>query len=180
MSMASVIHTSTGVKPSASEQAGTFRDGLLPDIAGKLDAYLGPRFACLEEAKDVAEYYESKVPKGKALNKGIGKGDNNKPHRSSEVCRHFLKGTCKYGDRCQFAHTMNRSPQVKSPSSTGVSTQNSRPSGICHQFLQSGTCNRDRCLFRHERDNVPMTSKPTATRTVKSSTEPAMVVIDDL
>ncbi|KAF4681713.1 hypothetical protein FOZ63_004929, partial [Perkinsus olseni] len=178
-SMASVIYTSTGIKPSSTEQAGTFRDGLQPEIAGKLDSYLGPRFACLEEAKDVAEYYESKLQKGKAHSKGAGKVDNkSKPQKWSEVCRHFLRGTCSFGDRCRFSHTVGSSPQqVKPTSSTGSSTQNGRPSGICHQFFQTGTCNRDRCLFRHERPSAPTAPKPTPT--TKSSTEPAMVVIDD-
>ncbi|KAF4673804.1 hypothetical protein FOL47_010063 [Perkinsus chesapeaki] len=93
-SLASIIHISTGSKPSEVDQAGAFRDGLAPSIYDKVDNFLGPRYVCFEEAKEVAEYYEFKVTKGnsKARNKIAPKNDKNKSHKVMETCRHFLRG----------------------------------------------------------------------------------------
>eukprot|EP00746_Dinoflagellata_sp_MGD_P153497 gnl/MRDRNA2_/MRDRNA2_84276_c0_seq8.p1 gnl/MRDRNA2_/MRDRNA2_84276_c0~~gnl/MRDRNA2_/MRDRNA2_84276_c0_seq8.p1 ORF type:complete len:373 (-),score=65.36 gnl/MRDRNA2_/MRDRNA2_84276_c0_seq8:560-1678(-) len=62
----------------------------------------------------------------------------------TKICKHFLKGTCRYGDKCGFAHSddaINEKPNL-------VKTT------MCSRF-QKGCCWKgESCQFAHGRDEL--------------------------
>lgn len=63
------------------------------------------------------------------------------------VCYDFLRGTCTFGDRCNFAHAESRAMR----SGKALERKKQR---VCEQFAKSGgrACKfGDQCLFSHDR-----------------------------
>jgi hypothetical protein len=75
------------------------------------------------------------------------KSDNEQPKTvrlyKSEMCKAFVElGTCKFGDRCQFAHTKEELRNV--PRSDKYKTRK------CKKFFEDGICPYgSRCSFLH-------------------------------
>ncbi|KAF6724717.1 putative E3 ubiquitin-protein ligase makorin-2 [Oryzias melastigma] len=73
--------------------------------------------------------------------------------RNGSICRHFLKGTCRFGPRCIFRHEAPHMP----------------PSQICRYF-QKGSCwYGDRCRYLHV-----LLPNMDPTSTSRRSSEPAV------
>ncbi|KAI8935290.1 hypothetical protein NX059_007877 [Plenodomus lindquistii] len=51
-------------------------------------------------------------------------------------CRHFLKGTCKFGDKCTFSHAAPRKPSSQAPPSTSDRPNN--PSSLLPKEIMPG------------------------------------------
>jgi Domain of unknown function (DUF2431)/Zinc finger C-x8-C-x5-C-x3-H type (and similar)/RNA-binding, Nab2-type zinc finger len=74
------------------------------------------------------------------------------PASGNEVCIHFLNGNCRFGDRCNKAHTSN----------------GKRP--IC-KFFAAGDCtNGDTCVFAHD-------NPATANATIKAVGDPLVPLV---
>lgn len=58
-------------------------------------------------------------------------------------CKHFLRGHCKFGHQCAYAH----SPEELVPKPNLVKTK------LCAKFL-SGTCDNENCKYAHELEEV--------------------------
>ena len=102
----------------------------------------------LEERRKRGRHARSGIPQQKAV----------------KICHQFANGTCTYGDRCRFSHTLGGNLQAESvssifsnlvsPSSSSSSTfapaTASAPSSeLCRKFLQ-GKCSRgDSCPYLH-------------------------------
>ncbi|GJV60533.1 hybrid signal transduction histidine kinase M [Tanacetum coccineum] len=43
------------------------------------------------------------------------KGNTNKPSTLPQLCNHFNRGTCKFGDRCKFIHDHRNRADLSSP-----------------------------------------------------------------
>jgi len=75
------------------------------------------------------------------------------------ICHHFLKGTCKYGDKCKKSHER---PAHKFKDRGHTAGGHAAASGldkddlVCHHFL-NGTCKYgDKCKKSHARPNAPL------------------------
>ncbi|KAG8460036.1 hypothetical protein KFE25_014181 [Diacronema lutheri] len=60
-----------------------------------------------------------------------GPGEGGRSYRT-QVCKHWLRGLCMKGDRCDYLH-------VYDPARTP----------ICHLFATHGECNNKDCIFAH-------------------------------
>mmetsp|Transcript_127450 Transcript_127450/g.318216 ORF Transcript_127450/g.318216 Transcript_127450/m.318216 type:complete len:234 (-) Transcript_127450:21-722(-) len=91
--------------------AGTYSVAMLPHIFCSLDARNPPvggnswssKGHGKRNARD--ENGQGAVGGGKVGGKSLGKSRNHKGKgKGGNICRHFLSGHCKFGDRCQFLH----------------------------------------------------------------------------
>eukprot|EP00435_Cladocopium_sp_Y103_P065103 s612_g27.t1 len=83
---------------------------------------------------DENELMECQDPRGP----GEGAGHS---QASPRPCRDFLKGNCKYGDRCRYSHE-----------NTGSEPAEKRP---CKEFLKGHCKYGDRCRYSHEPGGSP-------------------------
>jgi hypothetical protein len=78
------------------------------------------------------------------------------------ICRYFLRGDCKSGARCRFAHSAPSSPSLSSQvldRSVLFKTQ------LCHYFSDTGTCKRgDQCQFAHGQHELRLLRSNSAER----------------
>lgn len=79
--------------------------------------------------------------------------------RENEVCKYFLMGNCKRGDKCKFLHFLpqgNNSQgfpqqsqqQPQQPQSSFQQQQQQGQSHICRHFMKDA-CTRNNCAFFH-------------------------------
>lgn len=54
-----------------------------------------------------------------------------------QICQHYLKGKCRFGDKCKNIHDTE-----------GKQPKSAKPSNICTYF-QQGKCSKDNCSFLH-------------------------------
>jgi len=71
-------------------------------------------------------------------------------HYKTRMCKIFEKqGWCKYGDRCNYAHSREEIVQRKNTRSADHKTR------ICKAYMRSGNCPYgDRCTFAHGREEL--------------------------
>ncbi|CAH0473225.1 unnamed protein product [Peronospora belbahrii] len=67
-----------------------------------------------------------------------------KERRTVKVCYDFMRGECKWGDRCNFEHTETKAMR------SGCAFKKTR-SRVCSSFAQTKKCRfGDKCLFSHD------------------------------
>lgn len=84
-------------------------------------------------------------------------------HYSVNICRHYIQGSCKFGDTCMFPHSVPGIGIVNAGASTNVNGTKPRigpkpsnidlsPAQVC-RFHQRGKCTKGRsCTFSHSLD----------------------------
>nr|GEW79480.1 hypothetical protein [Tanacetum cinerariifolium] len=79
----------------------------------------------------------SNIPRG-GDNRNTCNRDNGKPNTSTEVCRNFGHGFCRWGDNCRFVHDSNYS--TGNTRTTSNSSQNIRTNqwGQGVRFMENG------------------------------------------
>ena len=87
---------------------------------------------------------------------------------TENICPHFLKGFCRYGERCKFVHQGRSDPSVPSQAAATLG-----PKGVLRKHYLKGFCNRGQyCKFSHEAgtahpeaENVPQETGPATVAT---------------
>jgi hypothetical protein len=112
------------------------------------------------EYQDVAQPYDDFVPSQSIDNQDAQptlKGIANML-RQTRQCKHYLRGSCKYGDKCGFSH----SDSVKE-------RPNLAKTKMCSKF-QKGSCDRGgMCPFAHCREELRHVNVPTKAAGAKNA-----------
>ncbi|EER04904.1 hypothetical protein Pmar_PMAR010456 [Perkinsus marinus ATCC 50983] len=83
--------------------AAKFRESLRDDLRKKIEVYLGPRYVDLEETREAAECFESKI-QGRSAAGSTFKTDVPK----KTLCRAFAAGkSCRFSSKCRFNNDRN-------------------------------------------------------------------------
>ncbi len=66
---------------------------------------------------------------------------------SKSICSFYLKGTCKYGEKCKFLHPTDVPIQIIDDTTNAQTSQ--KTTSVCHFFLNN-KCNKgNNCPFLH-------------------------------
>ncbi|KAF4703185.1 hypothetical protein FOZ62_008143, partial [Perkinsus olseni] len=172
--------------------AAKFRESLRDDLREKIEGYFGPRYADLEETREAAEYFESKIQTRNAAARSSPKTDAT---TKKIPCRVFTAGKyCRFGTKCHFSHDRNiaatpshgtgqsevvrpaPSVGVNPSKSTGGVDQAAKSSKICYRYYVTGQCSRgDQCPYPH---SAPATNTTTNVAKSQPSTAAADGSVD--
>lgn len=64
--------------------------------------------------------------------------------QKTKLCRYHMKGLCKHGSDCRFAH--GKDQLVEPP--------NLEKTRMCSDFLENGVCNNPNCTFAHQESEL--------------------------
>jgi hypothetical protein len=108
----------------------------------------------------------SALPPMARLNIAPGAAPHREVDRSTQVCTFFMRGVCREGDKCGYAHpptipppqsfppdTTFREPCLASANDGSPRTPSDTRARVpCKFFLRPGGCRNDPCDFLHTRD----------------------------
>ncbi|CAE7826936.1 CTH1, partial [Symbiodinium sp. CCMP2456] len=85
----------------------------------------------------------------------VEKAPGNPHYRGTELCSFFLKGMCRHGTKCNFAHSINDLKEKPDFSKTR----------LCTNYFKTKSCPYGmRCSFAHSKDEMRSAARSRAAR----------------